>query len=276
MARVGINGALSGLMGDAVFRNFNGQTYLSARPDKVNNPRTENQQTQRLKLRNIINIYGAMKDALKDNFQAKAPRQSDYTRFQACNLSRPAVYMTMHEGDWNRGSVVAPYIVSFGTLPAIEYHIEDGWMVSNLKVSTLMLNPDTSILDLTSAITTENEDWKKGDTLEIITCTQKVMTGNEPNTYPYTQCSHANIHLTNDFKKPLASLLNGIEIKVNEDGCLCVKIPSEGGAALVRKRGEGRDTMTSVQLLEICNPTFDTYHSEERKQLAIASYAKKK
>jgi len=276
MARVGINGALSGLMGDAVFRNYNGLTYLCSRPDKVRNPRTENQQAQRLKLRNIINLYGTMKDAMKDNFQGKAPRQSDYTRFQACNLSRPAVYMTMYEGDWNRGSIVAPYIVSFGTLPSIEYHIEDGWLVSDLKVSTLNLEPDTSIMDLTSAITTENEDWREGDTLEIITCEQRVITGDEQNARPYAHCNYANIRLTNEFKKPLASLLNDIEIKVNDDGFLCVKVPSEGGAALVRKRGEGRDTMTSVQSLEICNPTFDTYHSEERKQLAITSYAKKK
>lgn len=275
MAKVGVNGALSGLMGNAIFRNFNGQTHVYAKPDKVSNPRTINQQTQRLKLRNILNIYGVLKDALKDNFQGKTGRQSDYTRFQGCNLSQPGVYMTMDEGFIHYGSVVAPYVVSFGTLASMEYHIEDGWLVSDIRAKGLNLEKQPTLMELASTIIAENEEWKKGDILEVIFCNQKEIT-DDTSTLPYARCMYVEIPLYTNSRDSLADYLKKIEIKVNEDGLLCFRVPTFVGAAIVKKRGMGRDTMTSVQSLVVDNPIFDKYHSEEQKQLAIQSYAKKK
>lgn len=276
MAKVGVNGALSGLMGNAIFRNFNGHTHVYVKPDKVSNPRTINQQTQRLKLRNILNIYGVLKDSLRDNFQGKVGRQTDYTRFQGCNLSQPAVYMTMREGFVFRSSVVAPYVVSFGTLASMEYHIEDGWLVSDIKAEGLNLEEHSTLMEFASTIIAENEDWKNGDILEIIFCDQIEKQYDENTMMPYASCMFVEIPLNSGSRDSLAGYIGKLEIKVNEDGLLCFRTPSFVGAAIVKKRGVGRDTTTSVQSLVVNNPVFDKYHSEEQKQLAIESYAKKK
>ncbi len=268
MAKVKPNGMLSGSIGNTILRNYNGMVVASEKPDRVRNPRTLAQQTNRLKLRNIINLYGSMKDALKDNFQGKTGRQSDYSRFQACNLSQTAVYLTNKD---NFVSVVAPYVVSFGTLKMIEYHLEGEWLVTDIDVEGLNLEADAKLGRLSSALLKSPELFILGDRMELIACYQTNLVDS-----PRTFCKYCEFVLDKNSDMPLDELLNGFELRVNEDNKLCVRREGACGLAMVRKRGEGRDASTSVQFLAVNNPLLEQYTSEEQKQLAIASYAKKK
>lgn len=276
MARVIPSGGLSGLMGNVILRNYNGNIYASVKPQQIRNPRTQGQQLQRLKLRNIINLYGCMKEALKDNFQGKTGRQSDYSRFQGCNLSQPSIYLPLMEADIFRGSVVAPYVVSFGTLPSIEYQVQDGWIVSNVCVGEMEVDGTTPVKDLASAVISNNEQWRNGDVLQLIVCCQEERYGDGGWLAPDSRCRFVNIPLKTDLNVPLARILGGIEIGVNDQRMLSLKMPVQGGAAMVHKRGEGRDTVASVQTMAVRNTLFDRYHSEEYQRRAIESYAKKK
>ncbi len=268
MARVKPDGSLSGIMDDGVFRSYNGQTFLCSRPNRVRNPRTLSQQTNRLKLRNIINTYGTMKDALKDNFQGKTGRQSDYTRFQGCNLLQTAVYVTY---DDRFACVVAPYIVSFGTLPSIGYHLEGEWLVTDIDVAGLELNADTPLSQLSCCLLKTSGLFSPGDRIELIACRQ---TG--PVKSPRVLCKYCEFVLDGKNDILLSQVLNGFELRVNEGNKLCFRREEACGLALVHKRGEGRETFASVQSLAVDNPLLERYTSEEQKQLSIASYAKKK
>ena len=268
MAKVKPNGMLSGKIGNTVLRNCNGTVIASEKPDQVRNPRTLAQQTNRLKLRNIINLYGSMKDALKDNFQGKTGRQSDYSRFQACNMSQAAVYLTFRD---NFASVVAPYVVSFGTLKMIDYHLEGEWLVTDIDAQGLDIDADTRLRQLTSVLLRSSELFISGDRIELIACNQTNVMDS-----PRTVCKYCEFVLDSNNDMLLDELLNGFEIAVNEDNKLCFSRAGACGLAMVRKRGEGRDASTSVQFLAVDNPLLEQYTSEEQKKIAIASYAKKK
>lgn len=268
MAKVKPNGMLSGTIGNTILRHCNGTVVVSEKPDRVRNPRSLAQQTNRLKMRNIINLYGSMKDALKDNFQGKTGRQSDYSRFQACNMSQTAVYLTYRD---NFASVVAPYVVSFGTLKMIDYHLEGEWLVTNIDVEGLDTDADTKLRQLSSALLKSPELFISGDRVEMIACYQQNAMDS-----PRTTCKYCEFVLDNNSDMPLDELLNGFELRVNEENKLCLRRNGACGLAIVRKRGEGREASTSVQFLAVDNPLLEQYTSEEQKQLAIASYAKKK
>lgn len=268
MAKVKPDGSLSGIMDDGVFRSYNGQTFLCSRPDSVHNPRTLSQQTNRLKLRNIINMYGSMNGALKDNFQGKTGRQSDYTRFQGCNLLQTAVYVTY---DDRFACVVAPYVVSFGTLPSIGYHLEGEWLVTDIDVAGLELNADTKLSKLSECLLKTSGRFSLGDRIELIACRQT----NAMN-LPRATCKYCEFVLDDKNYISLSQILNGFELRVNEENKLCFRREEACGLALVHKRGEGCETFASVQSLAVDNPLLERYTSEEQKQLSIASYAKKK
>jgi len=268
MAKVKPNGMLSGKIGNTVLRDYNGTVIASQKPDTVRNPRTTLQQTNRLKMRNIINMYGVMKKALKDNFQGKTGHQSDYSRFQGCNLSRPAVFLTFQEND---GSVVAPYAVSFGTLAMIDYHLDGEWLVTDIDVEGWSPASENMIRHLSECLVENSILFSNGDRIEFIACYQDYI-----NNFPMARCEYCEFQIRHDDSTLLSNVLNGFELRVNEQNKLCFKKAGACGLAMVRKRGEGRDTSTSVQFLAVNNPLLANFTSEEHMQLAIASYAKKK
>mgnify|MGYP003320076504 FL=1 len=276
MARLNKNGTLSGLMGDVVMRAYNNTTYVYVRQEKVNNPQTRGQMVQRTKKQNIVNLYGALKPALKDNFQGKVGKQSDYTMFVSCNLSQQPVYLTSKEASADYYSVVAPYIVAFGKLSPIEYSIENEWLVSNIIVGNVELNNDTKVCELANMILSYNAEWKEGDTLEFIICKQNFREDASGETVNVrAECEYANIVLDNGDKSKLSRYLDNIELKADGNGCLCLHASSYGGYAIVQKRKTAKDVATGVQSLAVVNPLLEKYTSEEQCEKAIKSYGKK-
>lgn len=279
MAIVKPDGSLSGAMDDGVFRSYDGVTVLSSKPHDIRNPRSVSQQTNRLKLRNIISMYSCMKNALKDNFQGKAGCQSDYTRFQACNMTvKTAVYLTYDE-NVNHACVVAPYVVSFGTLPTIEYHLEEDWLVTDIDVTGMVVNEDATMSEFVELIPKRNPDFfRRGDKVGLIACFQKSLRKAIPGGYdlPVASCKYCEFELGVKDLTPVSEYMNGFEFRVNEENKLCFRRQGACGLAIVRTRGEGRKALSSVQTLAVNNPILEKYISEEQKQLAIASYANKK
>lgn len=278
MAIVKPDGSLSGAMDDGVFRSYDGVTVLSSKPHGIRNPRSVSQQTNRLKLRNIISMYSCMKDALKDNFQGKAGCQSDYTRFQACNMTvKSAVYLTYDE-NVNHVCVVAPYVVSFGTLPTIEYHLEEDWLVTDIDVTGLILDEKTAMYVFKEYLLDNPDFFRHGDRVGLIACYQECAqkpTRNSCDLYR-AYCEYCEFELSGKDTTPVSEYMNGFEFRVNEENRLCFRRQGACGLAIVRTRGEGRKAFSSVQTLAVNNPILEKYTSDEQKQLAIASYANKK
>lgn len=278
MAIVKPDGSLSGAMDNGVFRSYDGVTVLSSKPHGIRNPRSELQQMNRLKLRNIISMYSCMKDALKDNFQGKSGCQSDYTRFQGCNMTiKSAVYLTEDE-NLNHVCVVAPYIVSFGTLPTIEYHLEEEWLVTDIDVAGLKLDEKTAMYHFKEFLLDNQDFFRRGDRVVLIACYQKCVQKSTQNSFDLyrANCEYCEFELSGKDTTPISQYMNGFEFRINEENKLCFRRQGACGLAIVRTRGEGRKAFSSVQTIAVNNPILERYTSEEQKQLAIASYAKKK
>ena len=270
MAILEKNGVITGSVDDVVYKYYNGKVVVCRKQTTYRDAKTEGQVVYRVKMRNIQNIYAALKEALRGNFQDKTGRQTDYSRFQGVNMQKPAVYLNKNEVAM-KAQVVAPYIVSFGTLVPIEYELKDNSLVTNISLGNLSITPDTTVSEIALAIVKNNDGWEYDDCLEFMVVRQS-----EGKT-PTAKCSFAHLSLDrNDTSKVSEALVvrntNQIELGSSADGFLQMNVSDNGGFAVIRKRMASKGLMTSTQELAINNPLFDQYHSEKSKQKAMDSY----
>ena len=270
MAILEKNGVITGSVDDVVYKNYNGKVVVCRKQTTYRDAKAEGQVVYRVKMRNIQNIYAALKEALRGNFQDKTGRQTDYSRFQGVNMQKPAVYLNKNEVAM-KAQVVAPYIVSFGTLPQIEYELKDNSLVTNISLGNLSVTPDTTVSEIALAIVKNNDGWEYDDCLEFMVVRQS------EGKIPTAKCSFAHLSLDrNDTSKVSEALVvrntNQIELGSSADGFLQMNVSDNGGFAVIRKRMASKGLMTSTQELAINNPLFDQYHSEKCKQKAMDSY----
>ena len=274
MARVENNGNYSGTINNVVYRNYNGTIVACQKPTAYHDAKTEGQVVYRVKMRNIQNIYAALKESLRGNFQGKTGRQTDYSRFQGVNMQKPAVYLNKSEVAM-KTQIVAPYFVSFGTLPSIEYVLKDNMLVTDVSLGNLTITPDTTVSEIALAIVKNNDGWELDDCLEFMVVRQT-----EGNT-PTAKCSFAHLPLNKNVTTKLSGILtdcyaNQIELSSSADSFLRMKISGIGGFAIVRKRMASKGLITSTQWLAVNNPLFDLYHSDQQMQKALDSYGVKR
>ena len=270
MAILEKNGVIIGSVDDVVYKNYNGKVVVCRKQTTYRDAKTEGQVVYRVKMRNIQNIYAALKEALRGNFQDKTGRQTDYSRFQGVNMQKPAVYLNKNEVAM-KAQVVAPYIVSFGTLPQVEYELKDNSLVTNISLGNLSVTPDTTVSEIALAIVKNNDGWEYDDCLEFMAVKQS-----EGKT-PTAKCCFAHLSLDkNDTSKLSDALIvrnvNQIELGSSAEGFLQMNVSDNGGFAVIRKRMASKGLMTSTQEFAINNPLFDQYHSDKRKKNALDSY----
>ena len=274
MARVENNGNYSGTINNVVYRNYNGTIVACQKPTAYHDAKTEGQVVYRVKMRNIQNIYASLKESLRGNFQDKVGRQTDYSRFQGVNMQKPAVYLNKSEVAM-KAQVVAPYIVSFGTLPPVAYSLKDNMLVTGISLGNLTITPDTTVSEITLAIVKNNEGWELGDCLEFVAVRQ--MEGKTPT----AKCIFAHLVLDKNNTAKLSKSVvvrdaNQIELGSSAGGFLQMNASDNGGFAIIRKRMASKGLLTSSQELAIKNPLFDQYHSNQRMQKALDSYGVKR
>ena len=274
MARVEKNGNFSGTIDNVVYRNYNGTIVACQKPTTYRDAKTEGQVVYRVKMRNIQNIYASLKESLRGNFQDKTGRQTDYSRFQGVNMQKPAVYLNKNEVAM-KAQVVAPYIVSFGTLPQIEYELKDNSLVTNISLGDLSVTPDTTVSEIALAIVKNNDGWEYDDCLEFMVVRQS-----EGKT-PTAKCIFAHLVLDKNNTAKLSEAVvvrdaNQIELGSSAGGFLQMNASDNGGFAIIRKRMASKGLLTSSQELAIKNPLFDQYHSNQRMQKALDSYGVKR
>ena len=274
MARVDKNGVYSGSIDNLVYKNYNGQIVVCHKQTTYRDAKAEGQVVYRVKMRNIQNIYASLKESLRGNFQDKTGRQTDYSRFQGVNMQKPAVYLNKKEVAI-KAQIVAPYIVSFGTLPPIGYELRDNMLVTDISLGNLTITPDTTVSQLVLAIMKNNEGWELDDCLEFMIVRQ--MEGQTPT----AKCSFTHLPLDKNNTAKLSDALiiynaNEVVLSSSAEGFLQMNASDNGGFAIIRKRMASKGLLTSTQELAVNNPLFDLYHSDQRKQKALDSYGVKR
>lgn len=162
-------------LGGAVIYQSNGQTLMRQLAPTVSNPRTDAQMETRVKLANLVAFYRASAGWMRGAFETKPANQSDYNAFVSANAANNNVWLTKSQVDAGN-AIVAPYIVSRGSLGEITQVATDGLIASNLYTGNLILTGDTTIAQLTSALLSNNNGLLEGDQLSVIQYIQNTST----------------------------------------------------------------------------------------------------
>lgn len=166
-------GTLSGKLGDLVFFRRKGEQVSRAYIKKVPNPNTRAQVRQRSSITNIIRLYQASPTFFASAFQNKKVGQSDYNALVSLNLrSDVRVYLPKLMAD-NGGGVVAPYIISSGSLQPIIVSGQGVNAVTNIAVGAdFEITEDTTVAQLSAAILNNNTFIEAGDQLSYLSIEQ--------------------------------------------------------------------------------------------------------
>ena len=170
MAKI-IGNVPSGKINNIIIRRTRYGLVLSAAPSTVNNPRTNGQMRNRTQMGNL----GACNTLLREvmAFEGKQPRHTDYNLFVRENLNRCPVYLTKRES--GTACVVAPYLFTRGSLPAIGYGLTAGGiLMSDLSLGDLVIDADTTVADLSEALIAHNPHWHEGDQLSFVIARQRI------------------------------------------------------------------------------------------------------
>lgn len=169
------NRNLVGKLGGVVYYMNKGQNVVRDSAASVSNPRTTAQQEQRLRLGNLVAFYRGNQPWMKRGaFESKKATWSDYNAFVSANSKVSPVYLT--KGQIERGAcVVAPYIVTKGTLPSVQVTYDQGSEVflSDLYVgSDIVISGTTTAAELSAALRANNNGLQAGDQISVIQCLQ--------------------------------------------------------------------------------------------------------
>lgn len=100
-----------------VFRRMNGKIVMQSMPSQYRDANSPAQQKQRSGMCNILAYYRLLKNIIHGQFAEVGGRT--YNNFVSSNLKLDAVELSKE--DYKRGyCILAPYIISKGTLPPLE------------------------------------------------------------------------------------------------------------------------------------------------------------
>lgn len=112
-----------GSVGGETYSVVNGQTIVRAKPVSVANPRTDAQMTQRSQFLSAVRFFQrANQRFFKFAFESKKQTESDYNAFMRLNSKRGG-YITKAQGDSIGFPMVAPWIMTQGSLGGLTYDI---------------------------------------------------------------------------------------------------------------------------------------------------------
>lgn len=162
-----VKGDLKGNAGTLAFRQQGGQTIVSGRiynNKSAGDGASYAQRVQRCRLANIVNFYKVIRQFEAKAWENKGARVSDYNMFAQKNLPTNDVYLPKTYA--NVGStVVARYMVSQGSLPQVAVTLLDGPAITNIDITGLTIQADTTVGALSQAIIDLNKEFLNGDKL---------------------------------------------------------------------------------------------------------------
>ena len=275
-------GIITGKANNMRFYELNGEVIGVTIPAETNNPKTELQMKQRIKMNNILNMYKYIKGYLQQNFEGIIGNKNASSFFRSYNLMKTPVWLTKAQKESYK-FVLAPYVVAQGRIPTVGYEFRDGVFVSDINVGDLEINDETEERVLSSIICGNNEGWTNNDSLQVILLRQKRAASLDEEIAHPTCCSIV-VSLDNSSATkigdiaPLESLSNMSRFSLcNIDGKLSVRVADTTeytyAFAVVHGRGQGRDKIVSSQQLCLSDTAlYDSYCSSEAFNKAYESY----
>ena len=275
-------GIMTGKANNMRFYELNGEVIGVPIPAVTNNPKTEAQMKQRIKMNNILNMYKYIKGYLQQNFEGIIGNKNASSFFRSYNLMKTPVWLTKEQKESYK-FVLAPYVVAQGRINSVGYEFRNGVFVSDINVGDLEINDETEERVLSSIICGNNEGWTNNDTLQIILLKQKRIGSSEENVELPKCCSFTitldKTSMTKISDIPVLESLSQMPhfSLCSVDGKLAVRVEDSEeytyAFAVVHGRGQGRDKIVSSQQLCLSdNALYDSYCNKEEFDKAYKSY----
>lgn len=169
---------MRGKLGEAVFYRRGGEQVQRIYNPEPKNANTKTQVDQRSQLTNIIRVYQASPIFFKRAFANKKINQTDYNALVSRNLNK-TVKVYLPKGVANeQGGVVAPYIISDGSLTPIVVTGKGVDAVTSLAVGAdFTIGAETTVAELSAALLNNNTIVQAGDQLSYLSIEQYTANG---------------------------------------------------------------------------------------------------
>lgn len=272
-----ISAKVSGNVGAMNFRRRGAETVVAERSygnSSKGKGATEAQRLHRSRLGNIVTFYRAINAIEARAWENKGQYVSDFNMLAKVNLASSPIWLTKEEVALN-ASVIAPYIVSRGTLKALTQYYDGTTFVPGVNVEPGFSLTNASVAQLSASIVALNEGWQYGDKLSFAGLRQQL---NNISGVLVPQVAVVYFELTLDAENTalVLDLANAgiVQIEVSADGRLQFLEGFDAAFAIHSRKTAGY-LETSEQIVRIQNPSqaqFVKYSSDMQREAAMNSY----
>lgn len=266
-----LRGTKQRLAGTVLYQSM-GRTLQRELAPQVTNPRTPAQMSTRVRLANLVQLYKAGRGWMKASFENKKQTQSDYNAFVSANLANANVYLTKQQVAAGAG-VVAPVVITKGSLPPITLIRQEEFLVSDLALGDIT-GPPTTVGELAEMLISNNPAIQQGDQLSLIQYVQQSLQDGTP----YVVCRAYEVILDVNSSAALSSFLpDYVQTGTGPSDEYVLTINDEapmGGYAFVISRTVGSTIRVSSQsiVLTADNTVYALFTTQAAYDEAVASY----
>lgn len=267
-------GKAKGSLGNITYRTQGGVCIGSERvPKGSGKSRSLAQMMIRTQFANLINLWQAFTGNDRPSFEARTSRVSDYNLFISRNNNAAPVYLTRSFAGQG-ACVVAPYLVTEGSLPAIDVSASgvSGEVGTDISLGNLRIGEATTVGQLSAAIIANNEDFIDGDQITVFVIRQET---NSQTNVPYVRVlpfkmvlnsSDSNTTMTDLDPEGLVFANQGSSDKLGMNQTI------NGGVVYIHSRKVNGETKVSTQRLVVANTILSSYQTPTAMMSAINSY----
>lgn len=230
--------------------------------------RTTSQQSNRAKWANLVNFYKVSKGWMREAFESKLPRQSDYNKFMSVNLNSANIYLT-RDMYAQGGCVVSSFKISEGSLRTIGINQAGNQWATDLSLGTLTIGASTTVGEFSAALEDNNLGVKDGMQLSFISYQQDILS----DSVPHLICTPYEVTLNRNSGATLRDYLPDFcSATINGFLATSARISIGAFAYVWSDSTSGRTLVSSQRLISNNEALVDQYTSELAKAAAIASY----
>lgn len=265
-------GRATGSMGGITYRTIGGETISSQKRGKSSTKPSYAQASNIVSWANAVNFWQAFEGNDRPSFEGRRPRVSDFNEFIAASRRTP-VYLTRPQAQQG-GCVVAPYIVTRGSLPSIEVTTSgtNGEVGTDISLGSLNVGGSTTIKQISDAIINNNEGFVHGDAIVCFVARQST---NSVSNVPYTVIDEFKLTLDQTDNETLVTDFDpNLEVFCTMAGGdkLGMSQAVNGGAVYIHTRLTTEGTKVSTQSFVVNNTLLVSFTTDTARNNAIASY----
>ena len=263
-------GYARGKVGDLVFARRLGQQTTRAYNSSPKDAKTRSQVTQRVKMANVIAMYRALKNICNHSFEGLDVGQTSYSAFVKANLTGNKVSLTKEAASFG-ACVVAPYLISRGSLPSIQVEGTGADAVTNISVGGLTISGTTTIGQFADALVANNAGIEYGDQLTYVSLVQQTDANSG---YPVVVAGIYEVTLNSASTDKVRDFIPEVGSSVKNGFLAHGALIGRGGFAWILSRKQpGASLMVSTQRLVLTSPdVYDQFATADANTRAISSY----